>query len=119
MPSQSTTNSSQLQSMLDSALPELYAAVIVFSVKARTYFEDKGTFWPTLTYIHTKPKPGMKRIVNALKSFDIEFQPFIEEINVKEGVIRKCADAATMERVRRTFSTHRGDVEYNRAKSNA
>ena len=43
-PSQSTANSSQLQGMLDSALPELYAAVIVLSVKARTYFEDKGTF---------------------------------------------------------------------------
>ena len=43
-PSQSTANSSQLQSMLGSALPELYAAVIVFSVKARTYFENTGTF---------------------------------------------------------------------------
>ena len=32
----------KLQSMLDSALPELYAAVIVFAVKARTYFEAKG-----------------------------------------------------------------------------
>ena len=53
-PSQSTANSSQLQGMLDSALPELYAAVIVFSVKARTYFEDKGTFWlrtPSHTFI--------------------------------------------------------------------
>lgn len=37
------SNSGQLQSMLGSALPELYAAVIVFSVKARTYFEAKGT----------------------------------------------------------------------------
>ena len=45
----------------------------------------------------------MKRIVNALKPFDIEFQPFIEEINVKEGVIRKFADAATMARVKSTY----------------
>ena len=114
LPLQSTTNSSQLQSMLDSALPELYAAVIVFSVKARTYFENKGTFWlrtPTLTYIYTNPKPGMKQIVDALKPFDIEFQPFIEEINVQEGVIRKYADAATMERVRSTYGfTHRDGV---------
>ena len=36
------TNSLQLQSKLDSALPELYAAVIVFAVKARTYFEARG-----------------------------------------------------------------------------
>ena len=41
--SQPITNSLQLQSMLDSALPELYAAVIVFAVKARTYFEARGT----------------------------------------------------------------------------
>ena len=34
----------KLQSMLDSALPELYAAVIVFAVKARTYFEAKGPY---------------------------------------------------------------------------
>ena len=35
-----------------------------------------------------------------LKSFDLEFQPFLEEINAKEEVIRECADAATMERIR-------------------
>lgn len=29
---------------LDSALPELYAAVIVFTVKARTYFKARGTY---------------------------------------------------------------------------
>ena len=34
----------QLQSMLDSALPELYAAVIVFAVKARSYFEARGMY---------------------------------------------------------------------------
>ena len=44
LPSQSTANSLQLQSKLDSALPELYAAVIVFTVKARAYFEARGMF---------------------------------------------------------------------------
>ena len=44
LPSLSAANSLQLESILDSALPELYAAVIVFSVKARTYFEAKGTY---------------------------------------------------------------------------
>ena len=39
LPSHSTVNS-----VLNSALPELYAAVIVFAVKARTYFEDRGTY---------------------------------------------------------------------------
>ena len=67
LPSQSTTNSSQLQGMLDSALPELYAAVIVFSVKARTYFEVKGTFWlqtPTLTYIYIQSLFKISFILN-------------------------------------------------------
>ena len=43
LPSQSTANSLWRQGILDSALPELYAAVIVFAVKARTYFEARGT----------------------------------------------------------------------------
>ena len=43
LPSQSIANSLRRQDMLDSALPELYAAVIVFAVKARTYFEARGT----------------------------------------------------------------------------
>ena len=34
----------KLQSMLDSALPEFYAAIIVFAVKAHTYFEAKGIY---------------------------------------------------------------------------
>lgn len=41
LPSQSTA---QLQSVLGFALPDLYAAVIVFAVKAHTYFEAKGTY---------------------------------------------------------------------------
>lgn len=40
--SQSTTSIQKLQCMLDSALPELHAAIIVFSVKSRAYFEAKG-----------------------------------------------------------------------------
>ena len=37
------SNNLQPQSMPDSALPEFYAAVIVFAVKARAYFEARGT----------------------------------------------------------------------------
>ena len=44
LPSESTENTLQLKEKLESALPELYAAVIVFSVKAQTYFEDKCTY---------------------------------------------------------------------------
>ena len=39
-----STANTQLQEMLDSALPELYAAIIVFVVKARNYFETKGEY---------------------------------------------------------------------------
>ena len=42
----------------------------------------------------------MKKLAITLKSFEIEFQPFIEDINAKEGVIRQFADAANMDRVR-------------------
>ncbi|RPB18132.1 hypothetical protein L211DRAFT_196409 [Terfezia boudieri ATCC MYA-4762] len=38
----SAANSLQRQRILESALPELYAAVIVFAVKARAYFEARG-----------------------------------------------------------------------------
>ena len=47
-------------------------------------------------------------MANTLKSFDLEFQPFTEEINIKEGIIREFADAATMERVRSTYNYRYG-----------
>lgn len=46
----------------------------------------------------------MKKAVTILKSFDIEFQPFIDEINAKEEVVRKCADTATMKRIRGMYN---------------
>ena len=41
---QSTEGCLRLQSNLDSSLPELYASVIVFVVKARAYFEAGGMY---------------------------------------------------------------------------
>ena len=52
---------------------------------------------------YTKLELGMGRVANILKPLDLEFQPFIEEINAKEEVIQKCADAATIERIRSTY----------------
>ena len=52
----------------------------------------------------------MKKLAITLKTFEIEFQPFIEEINAKEGVIRQCADAATMDRIRSMVS-HNKHIE--------
>ena len=49
---------------------------------------------------YAKPISGLKKLASMLQSFEIEFQPFIEEIDAKEGVILKYADAATMERIR-------------------
>ena len=51
-----------------------------------------------------EPELGMERFSTKLKSFDIEFLPFIEEINAKQEAIRGYADAATMERVRSKLS---------------
>ena len=58
----------------------------------------------------------MKKLAITLKTFEIEFQPFIEEINAKEGVIRQCADAATMDRVKSKWT---GLKVNNWAESNA
>lgn len=49
---------------------------------------------------YVKPNSGIEKFAITLKSFDIEVQPFIEEIDAKEGVIRECTDATTMERIR-------------------
>jgi len=58
----------------------------------------------------------MEKVASALQPFDIEFQPFIDEISAKEGAIRECADAATMARIR-SMVLHIC-FGYNRAKSN-
>ena len=40
-----------------------------------------------------------------LQTFDLEFRPFIKEIEAKEEVIREFAGAASMERVRSMYSS--------------
>ena len=49
---------------------------------------------------YAKPKLGKGKFTKMLKPFDNEFQPFIEEFNLKEKEIQEFAGAATMERVR-------------------
>ena len=66
---------------------------------------QQGYAAESVTKLDTEPYSGIKKLAKPLKSFDLEFQPFIEEINAKEQVIREYADAATMERVRSTYST--------------
>ena len=94
---------SQSSKKLHSALPELYAAVLVFAAKARDYFEAGGTYveYICLYVMFAEPQLGWKkRFPRPFKPFDVAFWHFIKEINAKQGVIQQCTDATTMERVR-------------------
>lgn len=57
--------------------------------------------------------PGMKKVGNTFKPFDIEFGPFIEEINAREKVIRECADGATMERIKSKYIADHTRFQYS------
>ncbi|RPB25175.1 hypothetical protein L211DRAFT_848057 [Terfezia boudieri ATCC MYA-4762] len=88
----------KLYEALDMALPELYAAVIVFASKARQYFNSRCKL-----AVHRMLKRyylGDKNAVNMPKPFAVEFQPFIDDISRKEKTVQECADMATMDRIR-------------------
>ncbi|KAF8535469.1 hypothetical protein BDD12DRAFT_892769 [Trichophaea hybrida] len=68
----------------ESALPEFYAAVLVFSVKAKAYFRPSGS----------------AKVTNYLKPFSVSLKPFLDEIEKSEKRIREFADMATMEKVK-------------------
>lgn len=61
----------------DYALLHVYAAVSVFTVRAKLYFEQ-----PSFT--------------GAFKPFAVEFQPLLREIKIKEQFLRKLANKACM-----------------------
>ncbi|KAF8432863.1 hypothetical protein BGX38DRAFT_1146287 [Terfezia claveryi] len=77
-------DSGKLYEALDMALPEFYAAVIVYAIKARQYFDAR---WD-------------KNTVNMPTPFAVAFQPFIDDISGKEKSVQECVDMATMERIR-------------------
>ena len=90
------------QSILGSALPELNAAVVVFSAKVRTFF---GTYIDVFRCHQTVLiKVVSKPTVFTFQEFFIAVQPFFKEINVKEEVIRQFSDSAALERVRGMYS---------------
>ena len=104
----------KLHEVLDVALPELYAAVIVFAIKVRQYFDArcKRFYTPTRLALYMITEQmlrknyyylGVKKSVNVVKPFAIEFQPFIDDITGKEKTVQECADMATMERIRGMF----------------
>ena len=65
---------------------------------------------------YTDLRLGVKKLANIFQPFDLEFQPYIKEIDAKEGVIRELAGAATMRRIGSMYSYM--VFGYNRAKSN-
>jgi len=69
---------------LDSALPEFYAAVLVFSVKVKGYFASTTA----------------AKITTHLTPFAITFQPYLDKIDEAQCVIRELADKATMQRIK-------------------
>lgn len=54
--------------------------------------------------LRNNPLPlGLGRIQFLIKPFEIEFGPFIDEINIKEKIIRECADMATMDKIKSKY----------------
>ena len=49
---------------------------------------------------YANSKLAIGKFAKTLKSFDIELQPFIQEINAKEGVIQEFVNDTTIERIR-------------------
>ena len=105
----SISSSDGFHRALFSALPEFHASVIVFSIKTREYFQARCKLSilmktsPGTPDDKQLPRPGVTKILNALKPFDVEFGPFIAEIDSRERVIRECADGATMVRIKSRF----------------
>ncbi|KAI5778348.1 hypothetical protein EDC01DRAFT_791105, partial [Geopyxis carbonaria] len=72
-----------IKNNLDTALPRFCAAVMVFLVKANSYFKDsiKDHMW------------------KALQSFSVTLQPYLDEIECKERTVKDFAEMATMQKV--------------------
>ncbi|KAF8417386.1 hypothetical protein EV426DRAFT_376156 [Tirmania nivea] len=90
----SVTSTERLRHTLDSALPELYASILVFSVKAQVYFS------PSTNVIGIG-----KKAANMLKPFVHEFQPFLDDMLEKERILRECADISTMNMIMENSGT--------------
>ncbi|KAI5782397.1 WD40-repeat-containing domain protein [Peziza echinospora] len=84
---ESTSTTEAFRRTLDSALKELYVALLVFSEKAKQYFDPENS-------VATK-------VGNLFKPFSALMKPFIDTIAEKEKVVQECANMATMERIMR------------------
>ncbi|PVF93059.1 hypothetical protein CPB86DRAFT_801526 [Serendipita vermifera] len=72
------------EKQLERALPDFYAAILVFSIKV------KGYIMPS----------AIGRINKSMKPFSMTFQPHLKEIERKEMTLRELANMATMESVK-------------------
>ncbi|KAF8243907.1 hypothetical protein K440DRAFT_663812 [Wilcoxina mikolae CBS 423.85] len=77
------------QEKMESALPEFYSAILVFSVKAKIYFLPVG----------------LAKFTTKLAPFSDYFQPYLDDIDKSERKVRKIADMATMDNIKRTISS--------------
>lgn len=77
----------KIKSSIEIALPEFYASVLVFSMKAKEYFESEG----------------IQKFANVLKPFSIFFKPFLDDIEKSEAKVKEFADMATMEKISGMF----------------
>ncbi|KAF8458748.1 hypothetical protein BDZ91DRAFT_800171 [Kalaharituber pfeilii] len=86
------------QQILASALLELYASILIFSVKVRQCFDPSFTS-KTLQYTgwNLPSYLGIRKSGSIWRTSAVEFQPFIDEIFKKERRVRECADMAKME----------------------
>jgi hypothetical protein len=98
------------EKQLERALPEFYASILVFSVKAKGYFVPatrckRSSYFSGMCF-NTDYRVSA-RINKSLKPFSLTFQPYLNEIEVKERTLKELASMATMENVKGecTFSS--------------
>ena len=91
---------------MESALPEFYAAVLVFSTRAKGYFQplglgglpchprsDRHSLLRVLTF-------HLAKITNFLEPFSITLEPCLQEIEANRQKLERFASMATMERIK-------------------
>ncbi|KAK4170814.1 ankyrin repeat-containing domain protein [Triangularia setosa] len=74
---QAETSAATIAESMEMALPKLRAAVLIFAIKTRIYFQNVG-------------------IVSALKPFETQFKPYVDDITHKQHEIERLANLATV-----------------------
>ena len=91
---------------MNSALPEFYAAVLVFSTRARGYFKPSGLgeppcppFGNRLHLLHVLTL-HLAKLTNYVKPFSIALGPCLQGIDATRGKLERLASMAAMERIK-------------------